>query len=91
MFQIREAIETKITKRLKADQKTTGYGEKIEDLVDSEKTQDNRLRNLEIELKNLRKEKASQYNFGEKEQNELITACTAAIKNTEEMVFLLKK
>jgi hypothetical protein len=89
-FQIREAIETKITKRLKADQKTTGYSEKIEDLAESEKTQDNRLRNLEIELKNLKREKVNQLNFGEKEQTELVTACTAAIKNTEGMVFLLK-
>ena len=69
---------------------TTRWGEKFEDLAESEKTQDNRLKNLELKLKILEKDNNGDNKFGQKEQEELEAACSAAIKNAEGNVYLLR-
>ena len=90
-FKIKDAIDTKITKRFESEQKTTtGLGEKIDNLVNSEKQRENRLKSMELKLKNLEKDITGEIKFGKKEQKELVTACTGVIKNAERIVYLLR-
>jgi hypothetical protein len=51
---------------------------------------ENRLKSLELKLKNLEKDNSGEIKFGEKESKELVMACTGAIKNAEGFVYLLR-